>query len=124
MARTAVVSKEVYEQVEEIMANESMSRQEAFRRLASTSDKSLGNISASYYREARNRKRGADAPQAPGARSAPSKPRGQRAHNLDQLAQQLADTSKEIMKALDKERKELAEERRKVEEAKKAIMRA
>jgi hypothetical protein len=120
MARTAVVSKQVYERIEEMKAEDpDMSRQEAFRRLAGEIGKTQGNISASYYREARNRGKGssikATAPAS--ARAA-----GDRSSEIDRLARQLVETAQRIAVLLAEQQQELADERRRIEKAKRAII--
>lgn len=118
MARTAVVSKQVYERIEAMMAEEKMSRQEAFRRLADEIGKTQGNVSASYYREARNRKKGSTL--AAGPRSAGAV--GDRGVELERLAKQLAETAQRIVTLLDEQQQEFVEERRRIEKAKRAII--
>ena len=69
----------------------SLSRQEVFRQLADQSDWTLGNISASYYREARNRSKGSSV-----KATAPASARRTRDRSveIDRLAGQLVETAR------------------------------
>jgi transcription initiation factor TFIID subunit TAF12 len=119
MARTAVVSKEVFERVEAVMAKEPMTRQDAFKLVSAEMGKTLGNVSASYYREARNRKKGSTL----GVTAGRSKGAvGDRTAELEQLARQLAETAQRMATLLGEQQQQIAEERRRIEKAKQAII--
>ena len=122
MARTAVISKEVFEQVEAVKARESITKnQEAFKRVSDATGRSVGTISANYYREARNRKKGSS---LAGTLRSSARPARDRSKEINWLAEQLVKTAQRIAVLLAEQQQELADERRRIEKAKQAIINA
>jgi hypothetical protein len=62
------VGNEIFDQVEKLMADEGLSRTNAFQRLSETTGRRAGTVAANYYRVARQR----------GASLQPRAPRGSR----------------------------------------------
>jgi hypothetical protein len=64
--RRGTIGNEIFEQVEKLMAEEGLSRTNAFARLSETTGRRAGTVAANYYRVARQR----------GAELQPRAPRG------------------------------------------------
>ena len=115
--RPALISKKIYAEVEEVMRDDpGISRQEAFRRYAEASGRALGAVSANYYREARRLRSESRADEA-GSEDA-----GGGTTELDALARQLADTVARLVELVSQQQRDLAEERERIERAKRAII--
>src|SRR5688572_840706 len=67
-AQRGNVGNEIFDQVEKLMAEEGLSRTNAFQRLSETTGRRAGTVAANYYRVARQR----------GAELQPRAPRGSR----------------------------------------------
>jgi hypothetical protein len=123
VSRPAVISKKIYADIEKILHDEpTLSRQEAFRRYSKESGRALGAISANYYREARNLR------QAAATGGVAGKPRTTEASDaatldqLDVLARQLTENIQQLVALVAEQRRSLAEERERIEQAKRAIL--
>jgi cysteine synthase len=121
VSRPAVISEKIYDEVEAFMVTHpDLPRQEAFRRYAEESGRALGATSAAYYRAARRRAKtektaGTATVSSGHGASAPS------LDELDAIAQQLADNAQRLVALVAEQRQQLAEERERIEAAKRAI---
>lgn len=54
-AKRGSIGEEIYEQVEKLMASETLSRTEAFQRISDDTGRRAGTVAANYYRVARQK---------------------------------------------------------------------
>lgn len=54
-AKRGSIGEEIYEQVEKLMASETLSRTEAFQRISDETGRRAGTVAANYYRVARQK---------------------------------------------------------------------
>jgi hypothetical protein len=114
--RPALISKMIYAEVEEVMRdNPGISRQEAFRRSAKKSGRALGAVSANYYREARRRRHESHADKDG------TEDGGGATSELEALARQLTDNIARLVELVSEQQHALAQERERIERAKRAI---
>ena len=119
LARPPKESIEIYDAVEQVLGeNPGISRQEAFRRLSEATGRKLGNISTAYYRQAR-RLHAASSPQPPVAGGGAE---ASRLDDLERLAEQLRQVADELVDRVVQERRDLEQERERIERAKQAII--
>jgi hypothetical protein len=115
--RPALISKKIHAEVEVVMRdNPGISRQEAFRRYAEQSGRALGAVSANYYREARRLRTESRADKNDSVSD------GGGTTELDALARQLTDTVTQLVALVSEQQRALAEERQRIERAKRAII--
>jgi predicted nucleic acid-binding Zn-ribbon protein len=124
LARPPKQSIEIYDAIEQMLAEhpEIDSRQKAFRRLAEASDGKLklGNISTAYYRQARRLQKASGTKPPSAAHRAATAEAG--LSDLQRIAEELSKLAAELVDRVEQERRELEEQRAKVERAKQAII--
>ena len=76
------IGAEIFEQVEKLVADENLTRTQAFRRLSEETGRRQGTVAANYYRIARQR----GAALQPRVRRGPGRPRGRRSQASDAQA--------------------------------------
>ncbi|WP_217915037.1 hypothetical protein [Miltoncostaea marina] len=90
--RRGSIGNEIFEQVEQLMKDEGLSRTNAFQRLSEQTGRRAGTVAANYYRVARQR----------GAALQPRAPRGSRGRRgAGRGATQSGDASAALAKAMD-----------------------
>ena len=105
------VGQEIFEQIQELVAEEKISRAAAFKRLAETTGRQAGAISTNYYRVARKRGVGARAKKGSERRGTPRLAASAASGLLLQLAEVIRQQEQELEK-LRKENSRLGEVRK------------
>jgi hypothetical protein len=118
VSRPAVISKKIYADIEQLARhNPGLSRQDVFRRYAQESGRALGAVSANYYREARRRREDENK-----AKSAVPSTAAEGLNELDALARTLTENIQRLVTLVAQQHRSLAEERERIEQAKRAIL--
>jgi hypothetical protein len=92
MPRTGEIGEQIFEQVEKLMSEERLKRQEAFARISDESGRRAGTVAANYYRVARKRAGGSMRSRTPasGSSAASARRRARRdGSDITRLADEL-----------------------------------
>lgn len=111
------IGNEIFEQVERIMAEEGLSRTNAFQRLSEQTGRRAGTVAANYYRVARQRgaalqpraPRGSRATGRAGGGAAGRRGRGAGGGDVDAALQRANDAIQELAQLVRAQRRELDE---------------
>ena len=115
------IGNEIFDQVEKLMAEEGLSRTNAFQRLSEMTGRRAGTVAANYYRVARQR--GAPLqPRAPrgsrsggGARKSAGRRRSASTGDLESALQRVMDSLQELAGAVRSQQREMDELRAKAD---------
>jgi hypothetical protein len=91
MPRTGEIGEQIFEQVEKLVSEEGLKRQEAFQRISQESGRRAGTVAANYYRVARKRGGGSVRSRSTTSRSTASSTRTRRARRDGSDMTRLAD---------------------------------
>jgi hypothetical protein len=122
MPRTGEIGEQIFEQVEKLVSEDGLKRQEAFQRISEESGRRAGTVAANYYRVARKRGGGSVRSRSASRSTAASTRRARRdGSDITRLADELVSNVQALAAAVVEQQRQTSELEQRLEAVRSAL---